>query len=141
MQVLVELRLMKRTYAKQIISAVFLGSLVISCNTLQTTDIPGGSDLISATAYLYNLKQEGKLPGIKKEDRGGTFRSVPIGIPQDGSVRPMKLTVKATVKDEKELVFWYCVAKTNQNSDWQLVEAWQADQRGKRVDLPIGDLH
>ena len=110
--------------------------LAVGCNGLKTADLPGSHDLTSATAYLFILKEEGKLPGIKKEDRG-TFRSVPISIPKDDTGGPLALTVRATVSDKKGVVFWYGLAKANQGVEWRLVNAWRTDAKGARVDLAV----
>jgi len=98
-------------------------------------DITGGSKLISAAAYLNDLKENDQLPGVRPQDHW-TFRSFPIRtVAKDSDI--YQLYIRATVESQKGNIYWYRVIYKAEPAHWNLVEAWEIDKIGNKKQLEL----
>src|SRR5438552_11029924 len=84
---------------------------------------------VEAGKFLRDLHEQGKLPGLSKDDHGELKAKVP-----DFSETvhfPLSLTFQFA-KDSGS-VYNYTVERLSVSSDWRLIKAWQTDTEGKTV--------
>jgi hypothetical protein len=84
---------------------------------------------VEAGKFLRDLHEQGKLPGLSKDDHGELKAKV-----SDFSETvqfPLSLTFQFTKNSDP--VYNYTVTRLSMNSDWHLVKAWQTDAAGKTV--------
>jgi|SRR5678816_4015121 len=92
------------------------------------------STTVEAGKFLRELHEQGKLPGLSKDDHGELKAKV-----SDFSQTvafPLSLTFQFTKTNDP--FYYYTVERLNPGSDWRLVKAWQTDATGKTVkEFPI----
>ena len=84
---------------------------------------------VEAGKFLHNLHEQGKLPGLSKDDHGELKAKV-----SDFSEAvhfPLSLTFQFVKNSDS--VYNYTVERLSMNSDWRLIKAWQTDASDKTV--------
>ena len=84
--------------------------------------------------FLYNLYEQGKLPGLPKTDHGELKTKV-LGLPET-----VQFPFSQTYQLERNSGFIYnCkVEKSSMSSSWRLIKAWETDAVGNAVkEFPI----
>jgi len=87
------------------------------------------SATIDAGKFLRGLHEQGKLPGLSRDDHGELKGKV-----SDFSQKvqfPLSLTFEFTKTNGP--VYHYTVEQLNSGSDWRLTKAWQTDAAGKTM--------
>src|SRR6188474_412091 len=95
-----------------------------------------GKLLQSAVRHFAQLKQQDRLPGIRREEHGSlTSKALPL---REGEVSyPASVTIRAT-KNGDNSTYSYGLLKESESSPWQLVKASRLDQDGKLLEeLPL----
>ena len=87
------------------------------------------SATVEAGKFLHNLHEQGKLPGLSKDDHGELKAKV-----SDFSETvhfPLSLTFQFVKNSDS--AYNYTVERLSMNSDWRLIRAWQTDATDKTV--------
>jgi len=92
------------------------------------------SATVEAGKFLRDLHEQGRLPGLSKEDHGELKAKV-SGFSETVHF-PLSLTFQFTKNIDS--VCNYTVERLSPGSDWRLVKAWQTGAAGKTVkEFPI----
>jgi hypothetical protein len=95
-----------------------------------------GKMLQSAVQHFAQLKQQDRLPGIRREEHGSlTTKALPL---REGDISyPASVTIRATKKGD-DSTYSYGLLKESESSPWQLVKASRLGKDGKLLEeLPL----
>jgi len=84
---------------------------------------------VEAGKFLRDLHEQGKLPGLSKDDHGELTAKV-----SDFSETvhfPLSLTFQFAKNSDS--IYNYTVERLSVSSDWRVIKAWQTDAAGKTV--------
>lgn len=121
---------MKVTVRMMLLAAAL--SLFPSCTSQRLADDAQAKLLMSASGRFFELKEAGRLPGIKSDDHG-KLESFPQPY-HERITYPFSVIVKAT-KEHDSSLYCYTFTKETSSSDWQLGEIWRLRPDNTREDL------
>ena len=129
---------MKKTYTLIVVTMLVLCGCSKHDTPTLAKDIQSKSSAASFTVeagkFLKGLHEQGRLPGLSRDDHGELNAKV-----SDFSetVRfPLSFTFQFTKNNEP--VYHYTVERLSMSSEWRLTKAWQTDAAGKTVkEFPI----
>jgi RNA polymerase sigma factor (sigma-70 family) len=98
----------------------------------------------SSVDYLKKLHDDGKLPGIAKNEHGaitfGNFftEAAALKIALIPEAYPLTRTFDFTKNGQRHAQYHYTIRKESKKDGWQLIKAWRTDDNGKIVEEYAG---
>jgi hypothetical protein len=86
----------------------------------EQTSIGPLQNLPAAMEFLHNLKEEGRLPGWSKEEKGQMAYPEVYSSSGTFNIR----------KNGSSSIFHYQVTRASKDSPWKLRKAWRTDKNG-----------
>jgi len=103
-----------------------------SCTSQRLANDPQTELLMSASGRFFEVKEAGRLPGIKPGDHG-RLESFPQPY-RERVTYPFSVLIRVT-KEDGSSRFCYTLTKDTRLSDWQLGEMWRLGPDNKREEL------
>jgi hypothetical protein len=93
---------------------------------------PGGALVIEAFKFLESLKNENRLPGWGKDEKGNATVALNNTEIMRHPTYPFRYTVTAT-KESDGFTYHWAVVRESEKAGWKLEKSWCTDQNGRLV--------
>jgi hypothetical protein len=129
-----EVGLMPLSMYIKILKGMYFPDSQSSTNSLEDTikQLPGGALTLEALDFLGNLKSQGKLPGVAKDEKGTYPASSWM------KAQPEDYPVSRTFEFKKDGAdpsnCHYTVVKASKDGGWRLQKAWRTDENARVVE-------
>ena len=95
---------------------------------LMRTD-PIALQVVSAGEFLKDMRDQGRLPGISKNEHG-KIKTDQVSLDSEKELYPISNTFHFT-KNGSPFTYHYSVARPTEDESWQLQRAWRTDRDGR----------
>jgi len=112
----------------RLLGALALAPTLLLVDGCHLERLAAAQPLVSAASYISALQEEGKLPGVAKNDRL-SFTSAPVKWNAKSSETDT-VTIRGAVEGKGDTLFWYLLKRPDSESPWSMAEAWQTDGKG-----------
>lgn len=95
-------------------------------------DRPGGAAMADAYKFLADLRDKGRLPGWRKDEKGQVAILLNKQELANDVKYPLRCTLKIT-KDRDDLVYHYALVREAEGAAWKLEKSWCTDKRERLI--------